>query len=248
MSATDDSSRISRYLLEDVTPAEQEEIERRYFADPEYLALVEALEGDLIDAYVRRDLSRADHERFERYFLRTRTRRERVKMAEALLAHLPKRRSFLPVILAIAATLVVLVGLGAWLATREAAAPVPPVASVPVAQPTAPTRSPVIVVITLMPGLTRAAATLPKVVLPRDADAVRVNALIDVEGEWRDLNASLRSSDWIANHLTINDDRMVTVTIPAAKLTPGEQVLIISAGAEVLGDYAFVVESAGSSR
>jgi len=85
MSAADDNSRLFRYLLGDVTPSAQEEIERRYFSDPEYLSLVDAAEDDLIDAYVRRDLSQADRERFEGYFLRTRKRRDRVKMAEALL-------------------------------------------------------------------------------------------------------------------------------------------------------------------
>jgi hypothetical protein len=242
MSAADDSSRITRYLLEDVTPSEQEEIERRYFSDPEYLALVEAVEDDLIDAYARRDLSRADRERFERYFLRTRTRRERVKMAEALLEHLPKRRSFRPVILAIAATLVVLIGLGTWLVTRET----PPVAPSPVvhapARVTPSAAPPVTVAVTLMPGLTRAGTTPGKVVLPPDTAEVQVSALIDVEGEWRDLSASLRSSDWTAANLTMNGDRMVTMTIPATKLPAGEHVLMISSGGEVLGDYPFVVE------
>jgi hypothetical protein len=120
MRAADDSSRITRYLLEDVTPSEQEAIERRYFSDPDYLALVDTVEDDLIDAYVRRDLSLDDRERFERYFLRTRKRRERVRMAEALLEHVPKRRSSMPMILAIAAMVAVLIGLGLWLATRQA--------------------------------------------------------------------------------------------------------------------------------
>jgi hypothetical protein len=243
MSAVDDSSRISRYLLEDVTPSEQEEIERRYFSDPEYLALVEAVEGDLIDAYVRRDLSREDRERFERHFLRTRKRRERVKMAEALLEHLPRRRSFTPVILAIAATLVVLIGLGTWLATRQARpiAPAPAVVHAP-ARVTPSAAPPVTVAVTLMPGLTRAGTTLPRVVLPPDVQTLQVSALVDVEGQWRDLSASLGSSDWTAANLTMNGDRMVTMTIPATKLPAGEHVLTISAGGEVLGDYAFVVE------
>ena len=242
MSAADDSSRITRYLLEDVTPSEQEEIERRYFSDPEYLALVEAVEDDLIDAYARRDLSRADRERFERYFLRTRTRRERVKMAEALLEHLPKRRSFRPVILAIAATLVVLIGLGTWLVTREAQPVAPSSAVHAPARVTPSAAPPVTVAVTLMPGLTRAGTTLPRVVLPRDVQTVQVNALIDVEGEWRDLSASLRSSDWSAINLTMNGDRMVAMTIPATMLSAGEHVLVISARGEVLGDYPFVVE------
>jgi hypothetical protein len=90
MSAIEDSAMISRYLLRDVTAQEQEEIERRYFSDPGYLALVEAAEGDLIDAYVRRELSRSQRKRFEEHFLCTRSRRERLKMAEALDRHLPR--------------------------------------------------------------------------------------------------------------------------------------------------------------
>jgi len=242
MNAADGNSRIFRYLLGDVTPSAQEEIERRYFSDPEYLSLVDAAEDDLIDAYVRRDLSQADRERFEGYFLRTRKRRDQVKMAEALLEHSPRRRSFAPVILIMAATLAVLVGLGMWLATRQARTVAPsPVVHAP-ARVTPSAAPPATVAVTLLPGLTRAGTTPAKVALPPGAGEVQLSALVNMEGQWRDLSASLRSSDWTATDLTINGERIVTMTIPATKLSAGEHVLTISAAGEVLGEYPFVVE------
>lgn len=108
MSAIEDSALISRYLLQDVTAKEQEEIERRYFSDPEYLAVVEAVEGDLIDAYVRRELSRTQRQQFEENFLCTRARRERLKMAEALHRHLPQPKTDRRLVFALGAALLVL--------------------------------------------------------------------------------------------------------------------------------------------
>ncbi|HEV7766642.1 MAG TPA: hypothetical protein VGQ76_16695 [Thermoanaerobaculia bacterium] len=114
MSAIDDSAMIFRYLLQDVTPKEQEEIERRYFSDPEYLALLDAVEGDLIDAYLRRELSRAHHRLFEDNFLSTRARRERLKMAEALHRHLPQPKTDRRFLYAIGVALLVLAAAAAW--------------------------------------------------------------------------------------------------------------------------------------
>ena len=114
MSAIEDSAVISRYLLHDVSPKEQEEIERRYFSDPEYLALIEAAEGDLIDAYVRRELSRTQRQQFEENFLSTRARREKLKMAEALHQHLPRPKPDRRLLYTIGAVLLVLAAVAAW--------------------------------------------------------------------------------------------------------------------------------------
>jgi hypothetical protein len=114
VSAIDDSAVISRYLLRDLGTEEQEEIERRYFSDPEYLALIEAAEGDLIDAYVRRELSRAQRRQFEENFLCTRERRERLKMAEALHRHLPQPRPDRRLAIAIGGALIVVAAVAVW--------------------------------------------------------------------------------------------------------------------------------------
>lgn len=240
--SADDGAILSRYLLHDVSEKEREEIERRYFRDPEALALLDAVEGDLIDAYVRRELTRAQRARFEKYFLCTRARRERLRMAEALQRHLPPQRRLSRAWIAIAASLLI-VALGAWLWTRDTPSTVvdrpapPPRVVTP--------REPVTVAAMLVPGLTRTGDAPQKIVLGPDVEQVRVSALVEAEGEWRDLRASL--GDWTASNLTMNVDRTVTIAIPAARLPPGEHLLVLTSADEPLGDYPFVVERKISS-
>ncbi|HEX8409616.1 MAG TPA: hypothetical protein VF883_12170 [Thermoanaerobaculia bacterium] len=246
MTAIDDAATITRYLLHEAEAREQEEIERRYFSDPEYLALVEAVEGELIDAYVRGELPRERCVRFERYFLSTRARRERLRMAEAMQRHFarPARVRLRP-ILAVAAALVAVLGLGGWYfaargrdsgpkpaTARQEPAPEPLRVETP--------KVPVTIAATLMPGLTRAGSAPQKIVLRRDVDEVRLTAVVDVAGEWPNLRASL--GRWTTAGLTMNVDRTVTILIPAAQLTEGEHVLVLTSGNEPIGDYAFVVE------
>lgn len=75
---------IARYLLGDLPEEQQVEIEDRAFADKEYLALVTGVENDLIDEYVRRELSETDRRKFEGRFLASAERRKRVEFASAL--------------------------------------------------------------------------------------------------------------------------------------------------------------------
>src|ERR1044071_1499675 len=75
---------ISRYLLGELSEEQQAEIEDRAFADNEYLASITAVENDLIDEYVRQELSEADRRRFESRFLASAERRKRVEFAKAL--------------------------------------------------------------------------------------------------------------------------------------------------------------------
>ena len=75
---------IARYLLGDLPEDQQVEIEDRAFADKEYLALVTSVENDLIDEYVRRELSQTERQMFESRFLASAQRRKRVEFAQAL--------------------------------------------------------------------------------------------------------------------------------------------------------------------
>lgn len=79
---------IIGYLLGKSAAEEQKQIEERFFSDPGFLDLVLAIEDDLVDAYVRHELSPRDREQFENYFLANPDRRERVGIAEALLSRL----------------------------------------------------------------------------------------------------------------------------------------------------------------
>jgi hypothetical protein len=78
---------IARYLLGELSEEQQVEIEDRAFADKEYLASITAVENDLIDEYVRHELSETDRRNFESRFLGSSERRKRIEFAKAL-AHI----------------------------------------------------------------------------------------------------------------------------------------------------------------
>jgi hypothetical protein len=73
-----------QYLLGNLTEVEQVQVEDRAFADADYLSDLEATEADLIDAYVRGELSQSDRRRFEFRFLTSPERRRKVEFARAL--------------------------------------------------------------------------------------------------------------------------------------------------------------------
>ena len=94
--SVDNEKLISQFLLGELPEERQIEIEDRAFSDKEYLATITAVENDLIDEYVRGDLSAADQQRFESRFLASAERRKRVEFAKALRivvseAHAPEK-------------------------------------------------------------------------------------------------------------------------------------------------------------
>jgi hypothetical protein len=78
---------IAQYLLGELPEQQQVEIEDRAFSDQQFMASITSVENDLIDEYVRRDMSESDRRRFESRFLASESRRKRVEFARAL-AHL----------------------------------------------------------------------------------------------------------------------------------------------------------------
>src|SRR3569832_751934 len=88
---------IARYLLGELPEDQQVEIEDRAFSDKDYLASITAVENDLIDEYVRGELSDGDRQRFETRFLASAERRKRVQFATALRTvvaepHVPEKK------------------------------------------------------------------------------------------------------------------------------------------------------------
>ena len=73
-----------KYLLGNLTEDEQVQVEDRAFADADYLSALEAAEADLIDTYVRGELSQSDRRSFEFRFLTSPERRRKVEFARAL--------------------------------------------------------------------------------------------------------------------------------------------------------------------
>ena len=81
-----DEALLQKYLLGDLSEQEQVVVEDRAFADPAYLGALEGVEADLIDAYVRGELPQAGRRKFERRFLTSPQRRNKVEFARALAA------------------------------------------------------------------------------------------------------------------------------------------------------------------
>jgi len=82
--SVDNENLISRYLLGELPEEQQIEIEDRAFSDKDYLATITTVENDMIDEYVRGELSAPDRQRFESRFLASAERRNRVEFAKAL--------------------------------------------------------------------------------------------------------------------------------------------------------------------
>lgn len=75
---------IARYLLGELSEEQQIEIEDRAFSDRRYRQNITAVENDLIDEYVRKELSDSQRRKFEARFLASADRRRRVEFARAL--------------------------------------------------------------------------------------------------------------------------------------------------------------------
>lgn len=74
---------VVRYLLGDLPEETQIQVEDRAFSDPAYLHVVEAVEADLIDAYVRGEMPASEQRQFESRFLVSPQRRKKVEFARA---------------------------------------------------------------------------------------------------------------------------------------------------------------------
>src|SRR5688572_10692972 len=75
---------IARYSLGDLPEEQQIQIEDRAFSDQEYRQHITAVENDLIDDYVRSQLSDTQRRQFENRFLQSAARREKLAFARAL--------------------------------------------------------------------------------------------------------------------------------------------------------------------
>jgi hypothetical protein len=76
---------MTRYLLGQMTEADQHALEQEFFTDSEKFDQVWAVENELVDAYVRDRLPSRERELFERHYLPSPKHRERVAFARLLL-------------------------------------------------------------------------------------------------------------------------------------------------------------------
>jgi len=80
--------RALRYLLGKMSDPELAEFESQCFADNEIFEEMSSLENDLIDSYVRDELSAGERQEFEEGYLTSPARRANVEFARALAGHL----------------------------------------------------------------------------------------------------------------------------------------------------------------
>jgi hypothetical protein len=79
---------MRRYLLGELTDANQAALEQELLIDRGKFDQAWGVENELVDSYVRGNMSRADHERFEAYYLASPLHRERVAIARSFLTHI----------------------------------------------------------------------------------------------------------------------------------------------------------------
>ncbi|HEX5733675.1 MAG TPA: hypothetical protein VF131_12640 [Blastocatellia bacterium] len=75
---------LIEYLLHKLSEEEEVQLEEKYFVDPEFHRQLQEAERDLIDMYARNELAGKEKERFEKYFLPSPRRQERIEFARAL--------------------------------------------------------------------------------------------------------------------------------------------------------------------
>ena len=81
---------VKRYLLKQLTVAEQQDVELRLLSDDSFGAEVEMAEDELIDAYLDQELSREERVHFEQNFLITPERHSKLISAQAFKRYLER--------------------------------------------------------------------------------------------------------------------------------------------------------------
>ena len=253
--------RIIAYLLEELPEEDLEQFEEECFAQENWPTQINLVEEDLIDAYLRYELSQEQRQRFERNYLTTEARQERVMMAAAFLRHVDEFRDAKETV-AVALPkstwterFRALGGSQTWVLRAVAALSVVAIITITLwlylsREPSPQTFA--TLTLTISAGNTRAeGAQAGKVNLPLSASALRISLMLP-EG----LPPSVRYRVELVNdngetkplEVAGQDAQTVTVVIPAVQLARGPYALRLfmteADGTEqrVQGSYFFTVE------
>lgn len=74
-----------KYLLGELSPEQEQQIEAAYFADDQVFDRLQALKEKLIDDYLHGKLSAENLRSFEQYFLASPAQRKQVEFARSLM-------------------------------------------------------------------------------------------------------------------------------------------------------------------
>lgn len=244
----EEDTAIGRYLLGQAIDEERSAIQERLFRDEDFFDRVKVFEQDLIDAYVRGELSPADREQVKKTLLANPGARNDLAFSRALgavasQATPSKRRTRLTPArwLLIAAVVVVAAGIG-FLTLGPRAKNVPQDARVPQTQ--APARQPVIYSTLLTPGVLRSGQKMKQVVAPPGTDIVQFQ--LDLESDRHaSYSAVLRTSSgvpvWQEEALAPQPDQSLLCRVRASALKPASYEMALSAGGQVVAYYYFQI-------
>ena len=87
-----DDERLMHYLVGSLDDGETERFDELSIADESFATRLRAVEDDLVDAYVKGELSADVRDRFESRYLSTQVGRDKIRFAQALLVH-PRKGS-----------------------------------------------------------------------------------------------------------------------------------------------------------
>jgi len=245
--------RTTAYLLNELTEDEAQQFEEQCFSQATWPdEELESAEEDLIQAYIKNELSPERHRRFEEIYLTTEARKERLLFARSFLqlvcpirpTKVPWHQKVLGFLKAMVfspvprfATLVVILGLSAtliWIAFQTRA----PQTFAPLS-------------LSISSDTRAESSQTATVRLPLPADALRISLALPEPAQqsatyrvqWEDLKGPLENLD-----VEKQDANSISVIIPADKLTQGQYALKLfrnkSDGIEerVPGSYVFLVE------
>lgn len=84
----ENKQKVVFYLLGELSGAERDAMEERLFLDEDFSLFLDSVENDLIDEYIRGELDASEKVKFENSYLKSETRREKIRTAQILQARL----------------------------------------------------------------------------------------------------------------------------------------------------------------
>lgn len=245
-----EASHMRDYLLHRLDEGEQSRFEDRYFQDTEAFDHLSAVEDDLIDDFVRNTLPAAELEAFEKHYLINDERREKVRLARAIRELRSEHRQAACKVIAfpywraagaVAAMLMVTVGVWRFLGTEGKSEAPQPVAQLPsplpspapAVQTTEPAKpQPVLVAgipsVTLQGGFNRGSGEGNRVAVAPDAKSVRLRVAVSAgETASMEIQTPEGSVIWKSAPLRVRQSH-VEALVPAARLVPGTYIVKVT--------------------
>jgi anti-sigma factor RsiW len=246
-----DEALLTRYLLGELPEHECSRIEQDCLADSRIFDQLEAIEAELTDDYVRGVLRGQRRRQFEKRVL-AHAPRPQLQLAELITGCARPQASFLLRVSALAAAVLLAMGMGWFLLRHSSPKPAQPQVArntqpVPPPQPTptqtAPPKTPVIATFVLIPGGVRGDGEANEIRVPSGASQVRFR--IDrPANEYRSYDASLNRVEGagLLVRRNIKPRRTATgitllIDVPAKVVPVGASVLTLTGAGKTVAKY-----------